>query len=177
MAVTRRIPVATAVRAELDVHRANSPFPAVWQMLDAVKDPELPAVSLWELGVLRDIYVDASELVVVLTPTYLGCPAMDVMVEDVRACLNGAMLPDVPAKVCSVRVEIRLQPAWTTEWLSDSARANLRREGVAPPDPVITCPQCGADRIEVISQYGATACRALVRCLACQEPFDYFKPH
>lgn len=172
--MSERIPLVAPARAALDAHRANSLYPAIWQALDAVKDPELPAVSLWELGVLRDVRIDGDELVVVLTPTYLGCPAMDVMVEDARRCLEAAELPP-PAS--AVRVDISLAPAWTTDWLSHRARANLKREGVAPPDSIIECPNCGAQTTEIISQFGSTACRSLVRCLACQEPFDYFKPH
>ena len=160
------VPAAHAAR--LAVRRASADEP-LWALLDSVMDPEVPALSLWELGVLQDVRRGPERIIVVVTPTYSGCPAMHAMEESVRQRLAEAGYGDVT-------IERRLSPAWTTDWISSEARTALREYGIAPPDTT-NCPQCGSARTVPISEFGSTACKALYRCEECGEPFDYFKPH
>jgi len=145
---------------------------AVWQLLEAVKDPEIPVLSIEDLGILRAVHIVDGTVVVVITPTYSGCPAMRTIEQDVSTTL-------ADAGWTSVRIETRLSPAWTTRWMSSDARERLRSYGIAAPlpgdDPRPACPQCGAAETAVISEFGSTSCKALHRCTACGEPFDYFK--
>ena len=154
--------------------------------LDAVPDPEIPVISVTDLGIVRAVAWEEGELVVTITPTYSGCPAMAVISEDIRLML-------VAHGIGNVRIQTRLSPAWTTDWLSAKGRANLRQFGIAPPgkktigiteigrtkraEPVVACPHCGSVSTRLTSQFGSTPCKALYRCAACLEPFDYFKPH
>lgn len=171
----------------------SDPHYAVWTLLEAVTDPEIPVVSLREMGVLRAVRDSHDGLEVVITPTYSGCPAMSQMEDDVKAVLAGAGLT---AQVLTV-----LAPAWSTDWMTPQARDKLRAYGIAPPQasacanqgqhviqfaapkgaagaqPNVICPQCGSDNTTETSHFGSTACKALYRCLACLEPFDYFKPY
>lgn len=165
---------------------------AAWAALEALADPEIPIVSLRELGILRDVRQGADGLEVVITPTYSGCPAMGQIEDDVRATLQAAGLQG--------RVITQLAPAWTTDWMSDVAREKLRVYGIAPPQhrcasqaptgesplrfvrqaarpEVVPCPHCGSSHTVESSHFGSTACKALYKCLDCQEPFDYFKPY
>ena len=144
-------------------------------MLDAVKDPEIPVVSLWEMGILQDVELDGSLVRVTITPTYSGCPAMTVMAEDVVVALEAA----------GHRCEVvnRLSPAWSTSWMSEVAQQKLRDYGIAPPGACsatesveILCPRCGSGEVRRLSEFGSTACKALYQCNACKEPFDHFKP-
>lgn len=149
--------------------------------IKAVPDPEIPVITIHQLGVIRAVERVDGGLRVTLTPTYSGCPAMKVMEDDVRRVGERAGVP--------VEVVTRLSPAWTTEWLSPQGREALRRFGIAPPTgqkahgpvPVgltirqVTCPLCGSQETEEISRFGSTACKALRRCLSCREPFDEFK--
>lgn len=159
----------------------------VWAALEALTDPEIPVVTLRELGILREVNDAPDGLEVVITPTYSGCPAMGQIEDDVRAKLAELGV--------AARVTTRLSPPWTTDWMSDEAKAKLHAYGIAPPhtrpapdvsvmrfikrpvaDPV-GCPHCGSANTVVTSQFGSTACKALYKCLDCQEPFDYFKPY
>ena len=153
------------------------------QALSALTDPEIPVLTLEDLGVLRDVRLDEQgRPVVLITPTYTGCPALDMMARQVRETL--AALGHAQAEVRTV-----LSPPWTTDWLSDTAREKLRAYGIAPPvgsadklellgkDTRVACPQCGAMDTEMVSPFGSTACKALFRCRQCLEPFDYFKCH
>ncbi len=146
-----------------------------------VLDPELPTLTLEDLGVLRSVQVEPSgKVLVVLTPTYSGCPALEVMKRDVTDALFAAGFTDV-------QVDIELQPAWTTESLGRQARQKLAQAGIAPPPDRVAealplrlslrCPSCGSVRTHEISRFGATACKSLWRCLACGEPFEHFKTH
>ena len=164
-----RIDAVAAARADRLRARREARDPGLWALLDDVLDPEVPVLSLWELGVLQDVYHDDAEVVVVMTPTYSGCPAMEAMEEAVRARLREAGHPNV-------RIVRRLSPAWTTDWLSGEARRALVAHGIAAPGAV-ECPQCGSPRVSSISQFGSTACKALYRCDDCGEPFDVFKSH
>jgi ring-1,2-phenylacetyl-CoA epoxidase subunit PaaD len=159
-----------------------------WHVLESVPDPEIPVVSIRELGILRDVrHGDDGVLEVVITPTYSGCPAMSQIAEDIAKAIDDAQLG-------AHRIETVLAPAWTTDWITDDAREKLRRYGIAPPtgacvsteNPIrfvarkpatIACPRCGSTHTEKLAQFGSTACKALYRCIDCREPFDYFKPY
>lgn len=159
----------------------------VWRWLGEVPDPEIPVVSLTDLGIVRDVAHDGDTLVVTLTPTYSGCPATSVIALDVESALR-------ERGVERLRVERRLSPAWTTDWIGAEAREKLRAYGIAPPidgtgsdgqrraaslasgsNLAIACPRCGSHETQRISQFGSTPCKAQYRCAACLEPFDYFK--
>ena len=148
--------------------RASSSEQSLWFVLDQVLDPELPALSIWELGILQDVQRVGERVVVTLTPTYSGCPAMATIRGDVIDALLTAGFSDV-------RVETQLQPVWTTDWLDRTARDKLQHAGIAPPDNDIQCPLCGSNRVSSISAFGSTACKALYRCVDCLEVFDRFK--
>lgn len=152
-----------------------------WQLLDTICDPEIPTLTIAELGILRQVHLDADGLTVVITPTYSGCPAMHTIEQDIKARLAAA-------GYAKVRVETQLAPAWTTNWLTASGRAKLLASGIVPPIEestdkrmllpgrgVIACPICSARDTELVSEFGSTACKALYRCRVCGEPFDYFK--
>ena len=163
----------------------------LWAVLEPLTDPEIPVVSLRELGILRDVRRGPDGVAeVVITPTYSGCPAMGQIEDDVRQAVASAGL--------QARVVTQLAPAWTTDWMTPAAREKLRAYGIAPPHcgatptghanvvrfapppgsaPAIACPQCGSTRTTETSPFGSTACKALYRCLDCLEPFDYFKPY
>jgi ring-1,2-phenylacetyl-CoA epoxidase subunit PaaD len=155
---------------------------AAWGVLHGVLDPEVPALSLVDLGIVRAVRETDDAIEVVLTPTYSGCPATEVIECSVIDALNAAGLGPVT-------VRQRRAPAWTTDWISDEGRRKLREYGIAPPGrgadagmPLrfvsrrIECPRCGSLRTEQLSAFGATACKSLHRCLACREPFEHFKP-
>ena len=149
----------------------------VGALLEAVPDPELPFLSITDLGIVRDVVVDGARARVQLTPTYSGCPALDAIRADVEKVLRDNGFTDVT-------VETVLSPAWTTDWLSEKGKAALAAHGIAPPGPVLvplaaplTCPHCGSRDTEELSRFGATACKALHRCRSCREPFEHFKAH
>jgi ring-1,2-phenylacetyl-CoA epoxidase subunit PaaD len=160
---------------------------AVHAALDQLCDPEIPVVSLREMGILRDVHVSDTGVEVVITPTYSGCPAMEQIHDDILQSLQQLGVQG--------QVKTQLAPAWTTDWMSDSAKEKLRAYGIAPPncqstsmpqvvrfirrlqDDVIACPRCGSTNTTITSAFGSTACKALCKCLSCQEPFDYFKPY
>ena len=165
---------------------------ALWQALAQVPDPEIPVVSVVELGIVRDLAWHGERLRVSVTPTYSGCPATDVIRDGIREALLAAGVP-------AVDVVTVLSPAWTTDWIAPEARSKLRAYGIAPPgcaaprgdvrvdvsgiSPLrratapVPCPRCGSAATSLLAQFGSTACKALYRCDACREPFDYFKPH
>ena len=142
----------------------------VIEWLSAVADPEIPVLSITDLGIVRDI--DCSDGVTVsLTPTYSGCPATEVIEASVVAALQERGVEDV-------RIRRVLSPPWTTDWISPEGREKLRVYGIAPPerrDRPITCPRCASGRTELVSEFGSTACKAAWKCLECLEPFEYFK--
>ncbi|MBK6931863.1 MAG: phenylacetate-CoA oxygenase subunit PaaJ [Saprospirales bacterium] len=155
------------------------------RLLHAVCDPEIPVLTIEDLGILRDLrWHEADEtLEVVITPTYSGCPAMNAIEVNIRAALQEGGFE-------RVRVATVLRPAWTTDWISATGRQKLFEYGIAPPAEAsydkkallgerqaLTCPHCGSANTQMISQFGSTACKALFRCLDCLEPFDYFKCH
>jgi ring-1,2-phenylacetyl-CoA epoxidase subunit PaaD len=162
---------------------ANIALEAVWDLLRIVHDPEVPVINVVEMGVVRNVERVADTVVVTITPTYSGCPAMDMIEDDIRKALadNG---------IANVTVKSVLSPAWTTDWLTDEARQKLLDYGIAPPEKgahlldknllveqerIVKCPQCKSDNTSMTSQFGSTACKSLYKCHNCQEPFDYFK--
>jgi ring-1,2-phenylacetyl-CoA epoxidase subunit PaaD len=146
----------------------------IWSWLEEIMDPEIPVLSICDLGIVRNVQSDGAELVVTITPTYSGCPAMAVITDGIRAALQ-------KRGITRFRIETQLSPAWTTDWLSEKGRERLREYGIAPPRPKssgpITCPHCGSDSTHLVSQFGSTPCKAIYVCDSCREPFDYFKCH
>ena len=142
----------------------------IWSVLETVPDPEIPVVSVVDLGIVREVGPDR----VTITPTYTGCPATQVIERDIRAALDAAGYRDVA-------IDTLLAPPWTTDWISDAGKAKLLAYGIAPPvakgESAVHCPQCGSGDTEEISRFGSTPCKALWRCRACAEPFDLFKCH
>jgi ring-1,2-phenylacetyl-CoA epoxidase subunit PaaD len=164
---------------------------AVWDVLARVPDPEIPVISIVELGIVRTVEWQDDEPVITVTPTYSGCPAIEMIMADIGRALT-------EAGFAKHRLEIRLAPAWTTDWITADARARLTEFGIAPPGagPVATsrvidtsalhcrvvcapvpCPRCGSTQTRELSRFGSTPCKAQHRCDDCLEPFDYFKPH
>jgi ring-1,2-phenylacetyl-CoA epoxidase subunit PaaD len=156
-----------------------------WRVLHGVLDPEVPALSVCDLGIVRDVVAQADGIEVVLTPTYSGCPATEVIEQSVIDAVNDAGLGPT-------RVTLQRAPAWTTDWISDEGKRKLLEYGIAPPSgnaavarerPIrliprerIECPRCNSTNTERLSAFGSTACKSLYRCIACREPFEYFKP-
>ena len=146
----------------------------LWTLLEQVKDPEIPVLSLRELGVLRDIQKTGDRLEITITPTYSGCPAMDVMRDDIKRLLTSSGYNNI-------KIRTQLSPAWTTDWMSDEARKKLEEFGIAPPahsscvNQAIRCPRCATTGVSLLSEYGSTACKAMYRCDDCAETFCYFK--
>ena len=154
----------------------------VWKILESVTDPEVPVLTILDLGVVRDVIVDKDEQIqVVITPTYSGCPAMNVIEIGIKASLQEAGFQ-------KIKVTTILSPAWTTDWMSEAGKQKLKAYGIAPPmsgevdknalfqeTKKVPCPQCESTNTKMISQFGSTACKALYKCNDCLEPFDYFK--
>ena len=162
----------------------SRPVPAdAWRIAASVPDPEVPVLTIEDLGVLRDVSVEGDAVRVDITPTYSGCPAMDTIRDDVILALNAA-------GYAHVDVRLVLSPAWTTDWMSDAGKRKLSEYGIAPPTgrstlssgPIrlgisVRCPQCGSLDTREVSRFGSTSCKALFECRACLEPFDHFKVH
>ena len=143
----------------------------VWEWLDAVPDPEIPVISVVDLGIVRGVEWQGETLVVSVTPTYSGCPATSIISIDIEAALRSKGIEHL-------KIETRISPAWTTDWLSEKGRAKLEDYGIAPPQPAggpEKCPHCGSKNVTKVSQFGSTPCKAHWRCQDCLEPFDYFK--
>ncbi|RFC53674.1 1,2-phenylacetyl-CoA epoxidase subunit PaaD [Brumimicrobium aurantiacum] len=152
----------------------------IWEMLEDVTDPEVPVLTVVDLGVVREVIAKSpSHFKIVITPTYTGCPAMQVIEEDIKERLGKEGI--------TVDVDLVLSPAWTTDWLSENGRKKLEEYGITPPQnegdksvlfgdkPEIPCPLCKSKNTRLVSQFGSTACKALYQCNDCEEPFDYFK--
>lgn len=153
----------------------------IFTLLSEIADPEIPVINIAELGILREVKWENNLCTVVITPTYSGCPAMKMIEDDIRTKLK-------QIGIDQVKVNLVYTPAWTTDWINDAAKEKLRVYGIAPPEHTsfdkgllmgkkkhLKCPQCNSEDVEMISQFGSTACKALYRCNACKEPFDYFK--
>lgn len=150
-------------------------------LLSEIPDPEIPVISIIDLGILRDVQWKDDLCNIIITPTYSGCPAMKVIEDNIRQKLKDAGIK-------KINIELAYTPAWTTDWISDEAKEKLRKYGIAPPlhssidkgvllgkERLLHCPLCNSKNTELISQFGSTACKALYRCKDCKEPFDYFK--
>ena len=167
--------MVTAAISDADLRRR------AWDAASRVVDPEIPVLTIADLGVLREVRVSDGHVEVAITPTYSGCPAMNVIAIEIEIALEreGFSKP---------KIHTVLSPAWTTDWMSEDGRRKLRDYGIAPPQAAssrralfgvqdVACPQCGSDNTELLSEFGSTSCKALWRCKACREPFDYFKCH
>ena len=159
----------------------------IYEWLSAVTDPEVPVLTVLDLGIVRDVQITEREngepeVKVTITPTYSGCPAMDVIAFSIRMAL-------ISRGIRHIHIENQLKPAWTTDWMTEEGKRKLQEYGIAPPkrssaDPLAlfeedtaTCPRCGSDDTELVSQFGPTSCKALYKCLSCHEPFEHFKCH
>lgn len=164
-------------------HDTGSVRSQIWNILDEVKDPEVPVLTVHDLGIVRDVMVNDDEVTVVITPTYSGCPAMDVISMDIRLKL-------LEHGYKNLKIEHRLSPAWTTDWMTESGKQKLKAFGIAPPNPrqqfcdgdmfqeeAVACPRCNSYHTEMVSRFGSTACKSMYKCLSCKEVFDYFKCH
>lgn len=157
----------------------------IWQLLEEVSDPEVPVLSILDLGIVRNVQVQDQGVTVTITPTYSGCPAMNTIATDIRLRL-------LAEGITQVTIHNQLSPAWTTDWMSQAGRDKLEAYGIAPPvngtatghllnlfgqDTAVRCPLCKSEHTHLISQFGSTACKAFYQCDDCHEPFDYFKCH
>ena len=162
------------------VNTATGNHTEIWKILDTVMDPEVPVLSVVDLGVIRAVDVEGKQVTVTITPTYTGCPAMDMIAMQIRMALIAAGYAPT--------IKTILSPAWTTDWMTEKGKQQLKAYGIAPPvgksmdaayleDLVVPCPQCQSTHTVLVSQFGSTACKALFKCEECKEPFDYFKCH
>jgi len=164
----------------------------IWSILEKITDPEVPVLSIFDLGIVRNVILHQNippaggdgGIEVIITPTYSGCPAMDMIAMNIRLAL-------LEHGFNNVRVTTVLSPAWTTDWMSEEGKRKLKEYGIAPPNPrqqvcnndlfapheAVQCPHCNSYHTHRISEFGSTACKALYQCLDCKEPFDYFKCH
>jgi ring-1,2-phenylacetyl-CoA epoxidase subunit PaaD len=153
----------------------------IWQWLKEVSDPEIPVLTVVDMGVVRDVELEEENLTISITPTYSGCPAMNEIEENIKKTLHGKGLENV-------KVKTLISPPWTTDWMTDEGKERLREFGIAPPEggskdkstlfaepKKVTCPHCRSTETEMISQFGSTACKSMYKCEDCLEPFDYFK--
>lgn len=153
----------------------------LWKLMNEVYDPEIPVLSITDLGIVRDIRIDKDAIEIVITPTYSGCPAVDVISMNIRMALlkNGFK---------KIKVSTQLSPAWTTDWMTENGKQKLKAYGITPPvgknldaesleQLQVECPLCHSVNTKLISQFGSTSCKALYQCNECKEPFDYFKCH
>lgn len=155
----------------------------IWSILEEVKDPEIPVLSVIDLGIVRSVKAANDKIEINITPTYSGCPAMDVIAMDIRLKL-------IEKGFRNVYIQSQLSPAWTTDWMTEAGKQKLKAFGIAPPNPkqqfcksemfqqeAVQCPRCNSYHTELISQFGSTACKSMYRCLDCKEAFDHFKCH
>jgi ring-1,2-phenylacetyl-CoA epoxidase subunit PaaD len=153
----------------------------LFERIASIPDPEIPVITISELGILRSVDLIGDTCVVTITPTYTGCPAMGLLEEQIREVLRDY-------DITNIKVALTYTPAWSTDWMSDSTKAKLKDYGIAPPmhsscasmfagKESISCPKCNASQTKIISRFGSTACKALYSCLSCKEPFEYFKCH
>ena len=188
MNIAADLDVPPAPTLEAAALRARPALDVVWAALATVPDPEVPVVSIVELGIVRDVAWDDARLVVKVTPTYSGCPATEMINELIREVL-------ATIGIAEVVLINQLSPPWTTDWMAPEAKVRLKGFGIAPPhvlgarvdvagisplrraQVVVPCPRCNSTNTQLLSQFGSTACKAQYRCNDCREPFDYFKPH
>jgi ring-1,2-phenylacetyl-CoA epoxidase subunit PaaD len=149
----------------------------IWDILETVCDPEVPVLSILDLGIVRNVILTNNELEIVITPTYSGCPAMDMIAMNIRLAL-------IEQGYTNVKITSVLAPAWSSDWMTEAGKEKLKLYGIAAPDKKfeipadgVECPQCNSTHTKLISEFGSTACKALYQCQDCKEPFDYFKCH
>jgi ring-1,2-phenylacetyl-CoA epoxidase subunit PaaD len=157
----------------------------IYTLLEQVSDPEIPVLTVLDMGIVRDVRIQDQEVEVIITPTYSGCPAMDAISFDIRLKL-------LEAGIKNIKISYTLSPAWTTDWMTETGKQKLKAYGIAPPvssntkrlqklrfeeEEHIECPRCHSANTKLLSQFGSTACKALYQCNDCKEPFDYFKCH
>jgi ring-1,2-phenylacetyl-CoA epoxidase subunit PaaD len=161
----------------------------IYELLQQVSDPEIPVLTILDLGIVRDVVVHPDSIEIIITPTYSGCPAMDAIAFDIK-------LKMIEAGYTNVKITYTLSPAWTTDWMTEEGKHKLKAYGIAPPQQLsgekinsrlnallfeeeqhIECPQCHSNNTKLLSQFGSTACKALYQCNSCKETFDYFKCH
>ncbi len=140
----------------------------IWELLNTVPDPEIPVISVVELGVIRDVTFTDNSFIIAITPTYSGCPATKTFQDDIKACL-------LANNIENFELKITYSPAWTTDWMNAATKEKLRKFGIAPPSNTVKCPQCNSEKTTLISEFGATACKSLFKCDDCLEPFEFFK--
>ena len=146
----------------------NGKIDKIWELLNTVPDPEIPIISVVELGVIRDVIFSENSYVISITPTYSGCPAVKAFQDDIKTCLK-------KNNIENFEIKIVYSPTWTTDWMTESTKEKLKRYGIAPPAETVICPQCDSEKTELSSEFGATACKALYKCKDCLEPFEHFK--
>jgi ring-1,2-phenylacetyl-CoA epoxidase subunit PaaD len=175
-----------------DIHLSDGSIETeIWKILEEVKDPEVPVLSIIDLGIVRDVKVSSGQVSpserqavdIIITPTYSGCPAMDIINMDIRLKL-------LEKGYKNISIKQQLSPAWTTDWMSEEGKKKLNAYGIAPPNPkqqfckeemfteeIVNCPRCNSHNTRLVSQFGSTACKAMYQCNECREAFDYFKCH
>ena len=141
---------------------------SIWELLKTIPDPEIPAVSIVDLGIVRNVEFDDNQFNITITPTYSGCPAFSFMKEEIIRHLESE-------KITNYQINTSLAPPWTTDWMSDEVKSKLKEAGIAPPSYEVICPQCDSQNVQVISEFGSTACKALYKCNDCIEIFHHFK--
>ena len=146
----------------------NGKIKRIWGLLNTIPDPEIPVISIVELGVVRNITFENNFYIISITPTYSGCPAVKTFTDDIKTCLK-------ENKFRNFKIKLVYSPAWTTDWMSQETKEKLNKYGIAPPSDTIICPQCNSTETKLISEFGSTACKALYKCSECLEPFDFFK--
>lgn len=164
------IPTLNPVFAKRQLRRKNSEFDFVWELLDKVYDPELPGLTIWDLGILQNVSFENKKWLIEITPTYSGCPAVDTIIDDIHSVFKSA-------KILNIKVKVVLAPAWSTDMISPAGKAHLKKISIAAPNSEgsVECPLCDSKNTKLVSQFGSTACKALYQCLDCLEHFDYFK--
>ena len=158
------------------IEEKNISSAKIWSILETVCDPEIPVLTITDLGIVRNVEVVDNTIIITITPTYSGCPAMDMIATNIRLALN-------EAGHTNYTIKQSLTPAWTTDWMTESGKKKLLEYGIAPPKgnagaitkDGVECPQCKSSNTILISEFGSTACKALFKCEDCKEPFDYFK--
>ena len=141
---------------------------SIWELLKTIPDPEIPAVSIVDLGIVRNVEFDDDQFNITITPTYSGCPAFSFMKEEIIRHFESE-------KITNYQINTSLAPPWTTDWMSDEVKSKLKKAGFAPPYQEVACPQCDSQNVQVISEFGSTACKALYKCIECIEIFHHFK--
>ena len=141
---------------------------SIWELLKTIPDPEIPAVSIVDLGIVRNVEFDDDQFNITITPTYSGCPAFSFMKEEIICHLE-------TAGITNYQIDTALAPPWTTDWISDEVKSKLKEAGIAPPSQEVACPQCDSQNVQAISEFGSTACKSLYKCIECIEIFHHFK--